>query len=170
MLQESLRHHGTLEHRGPANNPSILKWAHEIGGNVEDVYKADSIPWCGLYMAILAKRCGYEVVKDPLWALNWGTFGKPAPEPELGDVGTFIRHTEQGKRAGHTALIIARNTKNTHYLIHGGNQKDSVCFTWIEMNRLYTARQPLYKSGNPYPSRRIYWIDRDNSEEFQNAA
>src|SRR5687768_15482133 len=88
ILLEALKHVGVLEHRDKANNPLILKWATEIGGKIEDVYTADSIPWCGLFMAIVVKRARGidEVVKDPLWALNWGTYGVKAECPKLGDI------------------------------------------------------------------------------------
>ena len=36
---------------------------------VADVYKADSIPWCGMF-----------------WALSWSAFGAKSPAPALGDV------------------------------------------------------------------------------------
>ena len=52
MLVEALKLYGTIETPGEGNNPTILKWADEIGGTVEDVYRADSIPWCGLFAAV----------------------------------------------------------------------------------------------------------------------
>jgi uncharacterized protein (TIGR02594 family) len=158
MLEESLRHHGTLEHKGRDNNPSIMAWSKELGESVSDVYIADEIPWCGLYIGMLAKRSRYEVVKNPLWALNWGTFGVRVDQPKLGDVCTFIRTTSEGKRAGHVALYVAQD--RTGYLVHGGNQQDSVCFTWIAKDRLYAACRPIWKIGPP-ASRRIYFAKRN---------
>ena len=51
MIVEALKLFGTMEKPGAANNPTIVAWAKEVGGEVADVYKADSIPWCGLFMA-----------------------------------------------------------------------------------------------------------------------
>lgn len=53
----------------------------KLGAEIADVYKADSIPWCGLFMAVVAKRAGKEVPKHPLWALSWSAFGAKSPAP-----------------------------------------------------------------------------------------
>lgn len=153
MLKEALRHYGTLETPGTKNNPNITRWAKEVGGNVADVYSADSIPWCGLFMAIVAKRTNYPVVKDPLWALNWGTFGEKACDPMLGDVMVFVRKTSTGASAGHVGLYVGEDA--TAYHILGGNQSDAVNITRIAKNRLYAARRPIFKIGQPANVRKI---------------
>lgn len=151
MLMEALRHYGTLELKGPDNNPDITKWAKEVGGTVADVYKADSIPWCGLFMAIVAKRTGYDVPKDPLWALNWGTFGSHVEKhnAQLGDVLVFVRNG-----GGHVALYVGEDANTFHIL--GGNQADAVNITRIDKNRLYAVRRPIFKIGKPANVRKIY--------------
>lgn len=154
MLVEALLHFGTLEHKGTGNNPSILKWAKEVGGKIDDVYKADSIPWCGLFMAVVAKRSGYTLPKDPLWALNWGTFGKKETTAMLGDVLTFIRKTATGATAGHVALYVGEDVDAYHIL--GGNQSDAVTITRIAKSRLYAIRRPLFKVGQPASVRRVF--------------
>jgi uncharacterized protein (TIGR02594 family) len=147
MITEALKEFGVHEGLGELNNQEILAWAKEVGGNVADVYKNDAIPWCGLFMAVIAKRAGKQLPKDPLWALNWGTFGVHVDQPMFGDVCTFVRHTPDGKTAGHVALYLAQNTEN--YFIIGGNQHDEVCIMGIAKTRLYTARRPIYQIGLP---------------------
>lgn len=147
ILREALRHFGTLEHRGRDNNPDITAWAKEVGGSVADVYRNDEIPWCGLFMAVCAKRAGYVVVKDPLWALNWGTFGTAQSTAMLGDVLTFIRKTATGAKAGHVALYVGEDEVSYHVL--GGNQSDCVCVTRIAKNRLYAIRRSPFKVAQP---------------------
>lgn len=143
MIAEALALFGTIETPGKTkNNPTILKWAIEIGGNVADVYKADEIPWCGLFMAIVAKRSAKKLPINPLWALNWGTFGRNVESAMLGDVLVFVRKTVEGKTAGHVALYLGEDS--THFHCLGGNQKDSVCFTRIEKKRLYKISRPAY--------------------------
>lgn len=153
MLIEALKHYGTLEHRGKDNNPDITKWAAEIGGSVAKVYVADEIPWCGLFMAIVAKRSDKEVVKDPLWALNWGTFGQSANQAMLGDVLVFVRKTSTGAKAGHVGLYVGHDSAAFHVL--GGNQSDSVTITRIAKNRLYAIRRPVWKVSQPANIRSI---------------
>ena len=144
MIKEALALFGIEEDLSPRNNPRIMAWADEIGGNVDQVYVADAVPWCGLFMAIVAKRASKQVVKDPLWALNWGTFGKYTEIPMLGDVLVFNRITPDGKKAGHVGLYVGES--DTHFWVLGGNQSDCVCIKAIEKQRLYVCRRPNYNS------------------------
>jgi uncharacterized protein (TIGR02594 family) len=166
MLAESLKEYGV--HRGidmahdkqgndlAHSNPEIIGWAHEIGGNVEHVYLTDSISWCGLYMAVIAQRAGKQLPVSPLWALNWGTFGTYVETPMLGDVLVFVRHTPDGKRAGHVSQYVAE-TKDTYWIL-GGNQGSCVCIEEIAKDRLYTSRRPVYAVGLP-ASVKQYFMD-----------
>ena len=147
MIKEGLKLLGTVEAPGSQNNSVILKWANEIGGTVEDVYNADEIPWCGLAQAIVAQRAGKILPKDPLWALNWGTFGNPVKTPMIGDTLVFVRKTSTGAKAGHVGIYVGEDANNFHVM--GGNQSDSYCITKIAKNRLYAARRPEFKIGQP---------------------
>ena len=138
MIVEALKLFGTMEKPGAANNPTIVAWAKEVGGEVADVYKADSIPWCGLFMAVVARRAGKEIPKHPLWALSWSAFGARTDAPALGDVLVFTRNG-----GGHVGLYVGEDAGAFHVL--GGNQSDRVCITRIAKARLYAARRPLYR-------------------------
>jgi uncharacterized protein (TIGR02594 family) len=138
MIVEALKLFGAMEKPGSANNPTIVAWAKEVGGEVADIYKADSIPWCGLFMAVVAKRAGKELPKHPLWALSWSAFGAKAPAPALGDVLVFTRGG-----GGHVGLYVGEDASAFHVL--GGNQSDRVCIARIAKARLYAARRPLYR-------------------------
>lgn len=139
MVSEALALYGTIEQPGSANNQTIINWAHEVGGDVAEVYKADSIPWCGLFMAVVAKRAKKDAPQGALWALNWGKFGGKAGQPSLGDVLTFIR-----PGGGHVALYVGEDAAAYHVL--GGNQADKVCFIRISKQRLHSVRRPIYKN------------------------
>jgi uncharacterized protein (TIGR02594 family) len=138
MIVEALKLFGTMEAPGLANNPTIIAWAKEVGGEVADVYEADSIPWCGLFMAVIAKRAGKEITKHPLWALSWSAFGAKSPAAALGDVLVFVRNG-----GGHVGLYVGEDASAFHVL--GGNQSDRVCITRVAKSRLYAARRPLYR-------------------------
>lgn len=135
LLIEALKLFGTQEIVGPAHNPEILSWAKECG--LDSVYKQDEIPWCGLFIAVVAKRAGKPVVKDPLWAANWLKYGVPC-EPELGAIAVFSRDG-----GNHVCIIVGEDTTHLHCL--GGNQKNSVCITRIAKNRLRGCRA-LYRN------------------------
>ncbi len=135
MILEALKLFGTVEGPASKDNPTILAWAAEVG--LANTYSHDSIPWCGLFAAIVAKRAGKDVVDSPLWALSWADFGKPAPNPMLGDILTFKR-----TGGGHVGLYVGEDASAFHVL--GGNQSDQVCITRILKSRLYRARRPIY--------------------------
>jgi uncharacterized protein (TIGR02594 family) len=146
MILEALKLFGTVEAAGSKDNPKILAWAAEIG--LAKTYSHDSIPWCGLFIGLVAKRAGKEVVDSPLWALSWADFGKPAAGGAmLGDVLTFKRDG-----GGHVALYVGEDASAYHCL--GGNQSDQVCITRIAKSRFYRARRPLY-TNQPNNVRKI---------------
>jgi uncharacterized protein (TIGR02594 family) len=137
--------HGVIEGPGSAENSIILGWAREAG--LASIYDSDAIPWCGLFMAMVAKRAGKAVPDKPLWALSWSRFGVAAGRPVLGDVLVFRRDG-----GGHVGLYAGEDTQAFHVL--GGNQSDRVCFTRIARARLHAARRPLYRmmpaTARPY--------------------
>lgn len=136
MIQEALKLFGTIETPGAGNNPTIIAWAKEAG--LQKVYTADAVPWCGLFMAVVAYRAGKFPPTSPLWALSWSKFGVEAGQPRLGDVLTFTR-----KGGGHVGLYVGEDQNAYHVL--GGNQGDAVSFTRIGKERLHRVRRPPYK-------------------------
>jgi len=134
-LLKAVELYGVTEAIGSKNNPVILGWAKELG--IDKVYNEDSIPWCGLYIAIVMQRAGRQPVKDPLWAANWANFGVESKTPMLGDVLVFTR---QG--GGHVGLYAGEDNQAYHVL--GGNQGDKVSIVRIAKARLSQARRPAY--------------------------
>jgi len=135
MLVEALKLYGTKEQPGTGDNPEIMAWAKEVG--LRNAYSADSVPWCGLFMAVVAKRAGKDVPKDPLWALNWRNFGTPVSRPMLGDVMAMSRNG-----GGHVTLYVFET--DTHYYGLGGNQDDKVNITAFLKTRDLYFRRPKY--------------------------
>lgn len=133
VVAEAFKEYGTFEVSGTGNSPKIMGWAKEVG--LQNVYTADAIPWCGLFMAVIAQRAGKAVPKNPLWALNWQNFGTPGGQPCLGDVLTFVR-----SGGGHVGIYIGEDKIAYHVL--GGNQSDAVTVTRIDKKRLYRVRRP----------------------------
>ena len=144
MLLEALKLHGVHEAPGSANDATIMGWAAECG--LKASYTADSIPWCGLFMAVVARRAGKPVPRAPLWALSWSAWGLDAGQPELGDVLTFVR-----PGGGHVALYVGEDRESYHVL--GGNQSDRVSFARLDKQRMRAARRPIWQVAEP-PNRR----------------
>ena len=141
VLLEALALFGTREVPGAASNPAILAWAKEVG--VAGAYVNDGIAWCGLFVATVVKRAGFEPVKNPLWARNWAGFGTPAAKRSLGDILVFER--EGG--GGHVGLYVGEDDTTLYVL--GGNQSDQVCITRIAKSRCIAARRCPWKLAQP---------------------
>lgn len=153
ILLEAMKLYGTLEGPGGQDNPVILGWAKEIGGWIADFYKADEIPWCGLFVAVCAKRAGYEVKQNALGAINWLSWGEAVTQQrldvQLGDILIFRR-----TGGNHVGLYVGEDA--THYHVLGGNQGNQVCIVRIERGRLLGARRCPWKVGQPPNVRRVF--------------
>lgn len=148
MLTLGLATYGTRETAGAGNTPAIMAWAEYLGGGVRQVYTADSIPWCGLWMAYLAKKADKPIPASPLWALSWASWGVAVEKPELGDVLVFKRNG-----GGHVGLYVGED--DLFYHVFGANQGDAVCILRILKKRLHAARR-YYAVGKPLNVRRVF--------------
>jgi len=147
ILVEAVKHIGTKEIVGKQHNPTILSWAKALG--LEKVYTNDEIPWCGLFIAYCAHAAGLDVVKHPLWALNWNKYGNVAKVAMLGDVLTFTRNG-----GGHVGIYVGEDA--THYHVLGGNQNNSVSVSRIAKDRLSQARRTAWKVAQPASVRVVH--------------
>lgn len=136
MVVEAMKLYGTLEAPGIKDNPTIMEWARETGLNKAG-YTKDEIPWCGLFMAVVALRAAKAMPAQPLRALSWATFGIASPLPSLGDVLVFKR-----TGGGHVALYVGEDATGFYCL--GGNQGDAVNIARKEKARLFACRRPKY--------------------------
>jgi uncharacterized protein (TIGR02594 family) len=137
MVSEARQLYGTIETPGAADNPVILDWAREAG--LSKAYSSDAVPWCGLFMALIARRAGKASPAKPLWARSWSRFGMASPTAALGDVLVFSRP----KGGGHVGLYVGEDEAAFHVL--GGNQADAVCLTRIAKTRCIAIRRPIYR-------------------------
>jgi uncharacterized protein (TIGR02594 family) len=146
ILLEALRLHGIKETPGPGNTREIMLWARKVG--LTKIYKADSIAWCGLFMAYVALQSGWEPPLNPLWARNWTGFGRLSRTPMLGDVLVFTRGS-----GGHVGIYVGEDATAFHVL--GGNQSDAVTIARIAKGRLITARRCPWRISQPRNVRRV---------------
>lgn len=157
MVLAALDLYGLHELAGGQNNPTILAWADEVKAATSstyadwagDFYNADSIPWCGLFMAVCAVRsAGGRADRLPehkyLSALEWKAWGVPVAVADavVGDVGISQR---QG--GGHVFLIVGED--DTHFHILGGNQSDAVSIVRKAKADVVAVRRPKYQVQPP---------------------
>jgi uncharacterized protein (TIGR02594 family) len=145
LLRAALSDYGVKEVPGAASNPVILGWAKELG--LEKAYTNDGIAWCGLGMGHWVHQAGYQPVAQPLWALNWASWGTPADKPSLGDVLVFRRKLPSGGFAGHVGLYVSETA--THFQVLGCNQADQVCVAPVAKTKLVAARRSPWKVAQP---------------------
>lgn len=148
ILVEMLKIHGTLEFLGSSDNPIILGWAKELG--LDDIYKHDETPWCGLTVGLVVKRAGLNGIKTPLWAKAWAEWGTAQKIAMLGDVLVFDRKGG----GGHVGLYVGEDSDCFHVI--GGNQRDSVCISRIMKNRIFAVRRTSWKIEQPKNIRRVF--------------
>ena len=147
VIAEAMRYFGINEIKGKANNQTIMSWAKDVG--VEKTYTSDEVAWCGLFVAKVVLKAGFQSVKNPLWALNWVNFGTKQTIAMLGDVLVFKRDG-----GGHVGFYIAED-KNYYHVI-GGNQSDSVSVTRIAKNRCVGIRRCAWKISQPKEVRQYF--------------
>lgn len=140
ILVEAVKLLGVKEIVGTANNPIILQWAKDL--NLDKIYTNDAIPWCGLFIAYVVKQAGKEVAKNPLYALNWSSWGNAVDVPKLGDILTFKRDG-----GGHVGIYVGEDSECYHVL--GGNQSDMVKVSRIAKSRLFKARRTPWSIAQP---------------------
>jgi uncharacterized protein (TIGR02594 family) len=154
MVQAALDLYGTHELAGGQNSATIIKWADEVAAATSskyadwagDFYNSDSIPWCGLFVAVCAVRsAGGRADRLPehkyLSALEWKNWGVPVAvrDAVVGDVVIFQR---QG--GGHVAIIVGEDA--THFHILGGNQSDQVNIVRKAKVDAVAVRRPKYQT------------------------
>jgi len=124
---------GVREVPGNSDNPEILEWAKDVGQGQN--YTHDSIPWCGLFMAMTQKLGNEPGIKTPLWARAWADYGVSLHEPAYGCIMVFARDG-----GGHVAYYVSEDDSYFHVL--GGNQSDMVNVTRVAKNRAIAFRWP----------------------------
>jgi len=147
LLVEAVKLIGIKEVVGKVHNPVIMAWAKDL--NLQKIYTADEIPWCGLFIAYACHKAGVDVIDKPLWALSWAKWGTKVTEPMLGDILTFKRDG-----GGHVGIYVGEDKDCYHVL--GGNQGNAVSVTRIVKSRLYQARRTTWKVAQPANVRKVY--------------
>ncbi|MFC3579143.1 TIGR02594 family protein [Sphingomonas hylomeconis] len=131
---------GTREAAGAANNASILGWAKLLGAKVLGMaYNADSVPWCGLFVANCLRAAGIDLsaIKVAVRAKAWEEWGSNLRAEYLAPGAILVFDRAGG---GHVAFYVGED--RTHYHVLGGNQGDRVSVMRLEKSRCIARRWP----------------------------
>jgi uncharacterized protein (TIGR02594 family) len=129
---------GTREAPGSANSPTILGWAKRLGTKwLGMIYNADSVPWCGLFVATCMQEVGIDPAPIAVRAKAWATWGSNLRTDRLAPGAVLVFEREGG---GHVGFYVGQDA--THYHVLGGNQGDCVSISRIARNRCAASRWP----------------------------
>lgn len=144
-LSEAKKLLGTYEYQGSADNQAIIAWPKEIGDKYPDLasysraYNHDSIPWCGLFVALCCTRAnvkpqyGSTDVERYLWAQAWRLYGQDlGREAAVGAIAVL---------AGHVAFVAGKDQYGNIMLL-GGNQSDAVNIKPFKRSSIQYFRWP----------------------------
>jgi uncharacterized protein (TIGR02594 family) len=130
-LEAGIKLIGTKEFAGSKDNPTIIDWAKEEGGDIAKEYTHDSIPWCALFANHILTKVGLKGT-ETLWALDFA--GKwPSVKLDGPAVGAFAPMLRNG--GGHIICIVGRD-QHGNIMGLGGNQSDQVSIVPFPMSRL----------------------------------
>lgn len=147
---------GTREAAGALNNPTIMGWAKKLGIKVLGiVYNADSVPWCGVFVATCLQEAGLPSALIAVRATAWATYGQRLRFERLAPGAILVFQRPGG---GHVGFYMGEDADAFHVL--GGNQGNAVTIMRIMKDRCIAARWPtgvavtgtpvrLAKSGAP---------------------
>lgn len=131
---------GVKEFAGARDNPVIIDWAKDEGGDIAASYTHDSIPWCALFGNHILTKVGLKG-PETLWALDFNSdlmkkrvgHGWPAV-PLLGPaVGAFAPMLRNG--GGHIICVVGKD-QHGNIMGLGGNQSDQVSIIPFPASRL----------------------------------
>lgn len=127
---------GVTEIPGKKHNPTILNWLRKLQVSIWE----DETPWCSTFLNFCALEAGYER-SGKLNARSWLKIGAPITPADAreGDVAIFARGTSGWE--GHVAFIKEYDRKKGRMLCLGGNQADSVNYTYYSTNKLLGIRR-----------------------------
>lgn len=144
---------GTREAAGPANSPTIMGWAKRLGTKVLGmIYNADSVPWCGLFVATCMAEAGIAPPPVPVRASAWATWGQSLRFERIAPGAVLVFKRPGG---GHVGFYVGEDATSFHVL--GGNQGDCVSITRIAKDRCVAWRWP---DGQPVSAGPIYMTAR----------
>ena len=155
---------GIAEVPGPASNPTILRWARDIG--TPSWYDNDDQAWCAVFMNRILLACqlpmsgtGFALIRAESFT-TWGMALDQGPTP--GAVMVFGRYG-----GGHVGFYVGESSDGTMLRILGGNQGNHVSEMWVATKRLLTTRWP---AGVDLPAPGRVVLKMDGTSLSQNEA
>jgi uncharacterized protein (TIGR02594 family) len=137
LIQMAVQELGQKEIAGPAQNPSIERYAKE-GGRFDWV-NDDVTPWCSIFVNWCAKRAGLQG-SDRANARSWLLVGKLVENPQPGDVVVFWRESRDSWK-GHVGFFFGFSKDASRVFCLGGNQGNQVSISSYPVGQVLGYRR-----------------------------
>jgi uncharacterized protein (TIGR02594 family) len=100
--------------------------------------QSDETPWCSAFVNWCVTQSGVQGT-DSAWARSWLGWGREPTDEEFGEGVIVI--LERGANSGHVGFLSDWDDDRIKLL--GGNQSDTVCYSWFPMSRVIGYRVPV---------------------------
>jgi uncharacterized protein (TIGR02594 family) len=139
---------GIKECCGPQeNHPRIQAYLATVN-DLSDMQKSqDETAWCSCFINWCVEKSQLNGT-DSAWAKSWGNWRQTvAPDSiKVGDLAVFDR-SSPGKSGGHVCIFIAENKAANQVLVLGGNQSNSVRYSWYPRDAVQNGTHYKLMSG-----------------------
>jgi uncharacterized protein (TIGR02594 family) len=125
---------GVKEVPGSGNNDRILQYHRATSLKATQ----DSVPWCSSFVCWVMERAGYVSTRSAR-ARSWEHWGEALTEPKEGAIAVLWRKNPQSG-AGHVGWYCGE--KDGKIKLLGGNQNNSVNYSWYPKERVLSYRWP----------------------------
>lgn len=123
---------GVKEISGDKANARIVEYHSHTGLKAT----SDEIPWCSAFVNFCVDKAGLEGTHSAA-ARSWLQWGRPV-EPTEGCIVVMKRGDNPAQ--GHVGFYAGENA--TLIRVLGGNQHDSVCYSWFPKTHVLGCRWP----------------------------
>ncbi len=124
---------GEKEIPGDMDNPRIVEYGESVDLEVSD----DETPWCAIFVNWCLKKVGQEGT-NLATARSFLDWGVGIEYPTKGCIVVFKRGNSSWQ--GHVGFYVEEN--NTYIKVLGGNQSNSVKYSWYRKSDLLGYRWP----------------------------
>jgi uncharacterized protein (TIGR02594 family) len=136
-LDIAVKEIGVKEYPGTdSNHPRIQAYLATVNDLSSIEKSKDETYWCSCFMNWCVEQAQVHGT-DSAWAKSWGSWRKAvAPSSaQTGDIAVFDR-SSAASSGGHVSIFIEADTAAGEVLVLGGNQSDSVRYSWYPIDTL----------------------------------
>lgn len=132
-LEIAVKEIGIKEYPGTnINHPRIQAYLSTVNGLSQIDKSQDETAWCSCFINWCIEQVHVNGTNSA-WAKSWGNWRKAVTpnSAQTGDIAVFDRNS-----GGHVSIYIEADTATGGVLVLGGNQSDSVRYSWYPIDAI----------------------------------